>query len=433
MQKRKGNKVKRKNIALMVGLLAFMLVVSACSDSTDNNSDEDGDITLEFWTMQLEPTFTEYLEDLIAEYEEANPNVEIDWLDVPADDLEQKVLSDVSAGNAPDVVNLNPSFGSSLAELDATTNVEEFVEDEEKEKYIQGAWEANQLGEETFGIPWYLDTDVTFNNPDIYEEAGLDIEDPPETYKESLEYAKVVKEETGKYGYFPSLDLSLPLQYMEKMDVPLMNDDGTAAFNTDDGVEVIELFKEFYDEKLIPKESLSGDQREGTDFYQAEEVAFGGDFFIADVKENAPEVYDKTVPSRAITGDSGKLTMTVQNLVVPEQSEHQEAAIDFALFVTNADNQVEFSKLSPVLPSVEEALDDPYFTEEPEDAETTDQMRIISAEQLTDAEVLVPPMENQSDLETVMHDAFARAMLGKQSAEESLDQAEEEWNEVVAE
>jgi len=424
--------VKGRHILLMIGFSIFILLLSACGDSSEN-ADGGENIELEFWTMQLEPTFTEYLEDLIDAYEEENPNVTIDWLDVPADDLEQKVLSDVSADNAPDVVNLNTSFGASLAELDATTDMEEFVEEEDKDKYLEGAWEANQLDGETFGIPWYLDTDVTFNNPDIYEEAGLDVEDPPETYKESLEYAKIIKEETGKYGYFPSLDLSLPLQYMEKMDVSLMNDDGTAAFNTKDGAEVIELFKEFYEEELIPKEALSGDQREGTEFYEAEEVAFGGDFFIAEVEDNAPDVYDKTIPSTAITGDSGKLTMTVQNLVVPEQSEHQEAAIDFALYVTNADNQVEFSKLSPVLPSIEDALDDPYFTEEPDDADTADQMRIISAEQLTEAEVLVPPMENEGDLQTVMHDAFARAMLGEQSVEDSLDQAEEEWNEIVNE
>src|SRR5699024_8600429 len=116
---------------------------SACGDSSEN-ADGGENIELEFWTMQLEPTFTEYLEDLIDAYDEENPNVTIDWLDVPADDLEQKVLSDVSAGNAPDVVNLNPSFGSSLAELDATTDMEEFVEEEDKDKYLKGAWEANQ-------------------------------------------------------------------------------------------------------------------------------------------------------------------------------------------------------------------------------------------------------------------------------------------------
>src|SRR5699024_9719432 len=158
----------------MIGFSIFILLLSACGDSSEN-ADGGENIELEFWTMQLEPTFTEYLEDLIDAYEEENPNVTIDWLDVPADDLEQKVLSDVSAGNAADVVNLNPSFGVSLSELDATTNIDEFVSDEERDQYLEGAWEANQYNDETFGIPWYLDTDVTLSNEEIFEEAGLDI------------------------------------------------------------------------------------------------------------------------------------------------------------------------------------------------------------------------------------------------------------------
>src|SRR5699024_2530138 len=144
--------------------------------------------------------------------------------------------------------------------------------------YLVGAWEAIQYNDETFGIPWYLETDVTLCNEEIFEEAGLDIEDPPETYEEAAEYAKTIKEETGKYGYFVSLDRSRPIDHMEIMDVPVTNDGGTAAFNTDEGVEVIEYSKELYEEDLSPAESLSGEQREGTDFYQSEEVALGTDF-----------------------------------------------------------------------------------------------------------------------------------------------------------
>src|SRR5699024_4795251 len=106
--------------------------------------------------------------------------------------------------------------------------------------YLEGAWEANQYNDETFGIPWYLDTDVTLSNEEILEEAGLDIEDPPETHEEAAEYAKTIKEETGKYGYFVSLELALAIQHIEIMDVPVTNDDGTAAIKTDDGEEVIE-------------------------------------------------------------------------------------------------------------------------------------------------------------------------------------------------
>src|SRR5699024_7367438 len=133
------------------------------------NADGGENIELEFWTMQLEARFTEYLDDLIDAYDEEISNVIIDWLDVSADDLEQKVLSDVSADNAPDEVNLNNLFGVSLAELDATTDMEEFVEEEDKDKYLEGEWVANRLDGETFGILWYLVTDVTFINHDIYE------------------------------------------------------------------------------------------------------------------------------------------------------------------------------------------------------------------------------------------------------------------------
>ncbi|QKY69992.1 ABC transporter substrate-binding protein [Lentibacillus sp. CBA3610] len=436
--------MKRKNLLFVAFLVMIMMVVAACNDSSDTTEAEgdgngngegggDEEITLEFWTMQLQPTFTDYIEGMISDFEEENPNITINWLDVPAADLEQKILADVSADNAPDVVNLNPSFGGSLAELDATVNMDEAVSEEERSRYLDGAWEANQLDGETFGVPWYLDTAVTLNNSAIYEEAGLDPEDPPETYEEAKEYAEIIQEETDQYGYFPSLDLSLPLQHMELMGVPLMNEDGTAAFNTDDGVEVLEYFTELYENDLIPAESLTGDQREGTNFYQSGEVAFGVNFFIAEIQENAPEIYENTVPSAAITGDSGKKNMTVQNLVVPEQTEHQEAAVDFALFITSAENQVEFAKLTPILPSSTEALEDPYFTDVPDDAEPIDLVRKTSAEQLPDAELLVPPMDNFNDLQTVMHDAFSRAMMGEATPEESLAQAEEEWNEIVAE
>ncbi|MFD1362147.1 ABC transporter substrate-binding protein [Lentibacillus salinarum] len=434
--------MNRKKLLFVAFLVMIMMVVSACSDSSDTSEaegdeggegGEDEEITLEFWTMQLQPTFTDYIEGMISDFEEENPNITINWLDVPAADLEQKILADVSADNAPDVVNLNPAFGGSLAELDATVNMDEAVTDEERGRYLDGAWEANQLEGETFGVPWYLDTAVTLNNAEIYDEAGLDVEQPPETYEEAKEYAETIKEETGKYGYFPSLDLSLPLQHMELMGVSLMNEDGTAAFNTEDGVEVLEYFTELYENDLIPDESLTGDQREGTNFYQSGEVAFGVNFFIAEIEENAPEIYENTVPSTAITGDSGKKNMTVQNLVVPEQSEYQEAAVDFALFITNAENQVEFAKLTPILPSSKEALEDPYFTELPDDADPIDQVRITSAEQLPDAELLVPPMDNFNDLQTVMHDAFSRAMMGEMTPEEALTQAEEEWNAIAAE
>ncbi|API94330.1 ABC transporter substrate-binding protein [Virgibacillus pantothenticus] len=431
---------KKAKLISLLFIIAFVLIVSACGkeetkeDGNKQNDDSKEEITLEFWTMQLKPTFTDYIEGVIADFEKENPNIKIDWLDVPAADLDKKILSAVSTDSAPDVVNLNPTFASQLAQLDALVNMEEAVADEDKDKYVKGAWEANRIKDITFAIPWYLSTEVTLNNKQIFEEAGLDIKNPPSTFEEAREASEIIKEKTGKYGYFPSLDLSLVLQHMVVNGAELTNEDGTkAAFNSKEGLEMFEYFTELYKEELIPKEALTGDQRETIDMYQAGQVAFfAGSQFISQIKENAPDIYKNTVPSEAITGNSGKKTMSVQNVVVPKQTKHEKAAVQFALFLTNAENQLEFSKLTPILPSSLEALEDPYFTEAPEGAEASDLVRITSAAQLEDAELLVPPMENYDELRQSMYDAISESMLGKLSPQEALDKAEQEWNEILS-
>ncbi|APC49452.1 extracellular solute-binding protein [Virgibacillus halodenitrificans] len=434
--------MKKKSLISLLLIIA-MLVMSACGNS-DDSSAKDGEkkesggseeATIEFWTMQLKPTFTDYIEGVIADFEKENPNIKVKWLDVPAADLSQKILTAVSSDSAPDVVNLNPTFASQLADLDALVNMDEAVAEEDQKKYVQGAWEANQINGTTFAIPWYLSTEVSLNNKAIYEEAGLDPEkDIPVTYEDAKKVAKTVKEETGKYGYFPSLDLSLVLQHMVKMGADLTNEDGTkAAFNTDAGLKAFEYFTELYQDDLIPREALTGDQRSTIDMYQAGQVAtFMGSQFISQIKENAPDIYENTLPSTGITGESGKKTISVQNIVVPEQTESKEAAVKFALFLTNAENQLEFSKLTPILPSAVEALEDPYFTEAGEDAEPVDLVRIQSAAQLDESELLIKPMDNYDELRQAMYDAISEAMLGNMSPQEALDQAEAAWNEILS-
>jgi putative chitobiose transport system substrate-binding protein len=100
--------------------------------------------------------------------------------------------------------------------------------------------------------------------------------------------------------------------------------------------------------------------------------------------------------------------------------------------MTNAENQVEFDKIVPILPSIESALDDPFFSELPENPTPIDEARIVSAGQLKESEVLVPPMKNYEELKTAMNEALQGAMLGDLTSEEAVKQAEEKWNELLA-
>src|SRR3989304_4535791 len=70
---------------------------------------------LEFWTISLQPFFTEYMNRLTADYEKANPGVDIRWVDVQFQAIEQKLLAPIARRVPPDVVNLNGEFTVRMA------------------------------------------------------------------------------------------------------------------------------------------------------------------------------------------------------------------------------------------------------------------------------------------------------------------------------
>lgn len=433
---------KRKHLFMVLALVFTMIFSSACNKETagEDEGQKDGaksgePIEIEFWTMQLSPTFDDYIKGVIADFEAENENIKVKWVDVPWADMEKKILASVASKTAPDVANLNPQFAAKLAELDALVNMDEAVPDDVQKEYFEGVWKSNTFDGKTFGIPWYLSSQVTMYNTKIFEEAGLDPDKAPATFEELGEAAKQVKEKTGKYAFFPPLDGSHLLEALVMMGVDLTNKDMTkAAFNTEDGVAAFEYFVDLYKNDYIPREVLTEGHGKAIDMYNAGQLAIlaSGPQFLNQVKENAPDILEATKSAPQITGKTGKKNTAAMNLVVPKQSEHQEAAIKFSIFITNAENQVEFDKIVPILPSIESALDDPFFSELPESPTPIDEARIVSAGQLKESEVLVPPMKNYEELKTAMNEALQAAMLGELTPEEAVQQAEEKWNELLA-
>src|SRR5699024_12697999 len=103
-----------------------------------------------------------------------------------------------------------------IAGEDELLDLEDEVSNEEKDRYVDAAWDANKYNWETFGIPYTVSSELTVYNGDIYEEAGLDPEEAPETYEEAKEHSEIINEETGKYGSYHALDEYKTIMYMQQ-------------------------------------------------------------------------------------------------------------------------------------------------------------------------------------------------------------------------
>lgn len=421
---------KLGSFALLGLLLSWVVSCSTGNVATGvRQSTSDGKI--EFWTMQLQPEFTDYFKNLISTFETENPGIKVNWVDVPWSAMESKILTAVSAKTAPDVVNLNPDFASQLATRNAWLDLDAKVPADVRSTFLPNIWKASTLNGKSFGIPWYLTTRLTIYNTDLLKQAG--ISKPPATYPELAQVARQLKEKTGKYALFTTFvseDSSEVLESLVQMGVTLVDAQGQAAFNTPAGQAAFQYWVDLYKNGLLPREVLTQGHRHAIELYQAGETAMlaSGPEFLKAITTNAPAVAKVSATAPQITGETGKKNVAVMNLIIPRDSDQPEAALKFALFVTNDENQLAFAKAANVLPSTLEALSDKYFKILPADANSVEKARIVSASQLQQAEVLIPAMKNLNVLQKTIYENLQAAMLGEKTVTQAITDAAQEWN-----
>jgi putative chitobiose transport system substrate-binding protein len=420
---------KQFGVLALLGLALSWLV--SCSTPATNNAQTGGRQEIEFWTMQLQPEFTEFFNQRIGEFERENPNLKVRWVDVPWADMEKKILTAVSANTVPDVVNLNPNFASQLAERNAWMYLDEKIPAPVRRQYLPNIWQASTLNGKSFGIPWYLTTRVTMYNTELFKQAG--VSKPPATYAELVPIAKQIKDKTGKYAFFTTVvpgDSGELLESLVQMGVQLVDAEGKAAFNTPKGKAAFEYWVNLYKQGLMPPAALTEGHRYAIDLYQQGNTAIlaSGAEFLNTIAQNAPSIAQVSASAPQITGETGKKNVAVMNLVIPQATDVPEGALKFALFITNDRNQLAFAQAANVLPSTVKALQNPYFQKAPADATPVDKARIVSAQQMQDAEVLIPAMKGAKDLQKVVYDNLQAAMLGQKSVDQAIADAATAWN-----
>ncbi|MBC5794748.1 sugar ABC transporter substrate-binding protein [Sphaerospermopsis sp. LEGE 00249] len=425
-------KLQKLTVWVLFGLLASWVVSCSTGNvSTTTKPAASGVATIEFWTMQLQPQFTNYFQSLISTFESQNPSIKVKWVDVPWAAMENKILTSVSAKTPPDVVNLNPDFASQLAGRNAWLDLDAKIPSEVRSSYLPNIWQASTLNGKSFGIPWYLTTRLTIYNTDLLKQAG--ITKPPATYTELAQAAQQIKDKTGKYAFFATFvpqDSGEVLESFVQMGVTLVNAEGKAAFNTPQGKAAFQYWVDLYQKGLLPKESLTQGHRHAIDLYQSGETAFlaSGPEFLKTISNNAPEIAKASAIAPQITGDTGKKNVAVMNIVIPRATKNPDAAVKFALFVTNDENQLAFAKAANVLPSTVKALSDSYFQEVPANASTVEKARIISAEQMQKAEVLTPKMKDFKLLQKAIYENLQAAMLKQKTVDQAVTDAAQQWD-----
>jgi len=409
-------------------LLCLFLLLCACRTEEPAT---DAPITLEFWTIALGDAFADYVEGMISTYEAEHPHIRIKWVDVSGAEVAEKFLAALVGDTPPDLANIYdlPRF----LQYGVLCNMDSLVSPEERAKRLDNFWTGIGFFQgRNYALPWYSGVSMMWYNRELFVAAGLDPDRPPRTIDEMLEMGRIIHRETGKYGvswrHHPSL--GAPPWVLLRLDGcwPLFDEGRSRTLiNNPRARAVFQKWIDAYQDGVLPPEALAASHRDDVNWFiegRTAIIPFSGGWIT---RYFDPSFDAKAVPAPQPRGALGLVPASNQILVVPKSSPHAREAVDFGLFVTNDENQLEFCRRVAILPSTKKAAADSFFRREPRNL--TDQAHRFSAADIPNSFVMAPPdVKGWSRLEDILYEEFARAMAGEQTAQQALDRIEKKWN-----
>ncbi len=357
---------------------------------------------LSFWSIQLKPIYEKEINKIINDFEKTHPEYKVVWVDIPIQEAQKRTLASILSSTPPDLINLNPDFSVILAQRNAL----HIFSENDIEQFHSGLSSKLKYDGKIYALPFYATSPVTIYNKEIYNKCLKN--EFIKSYDDLFKVSKDLYACSGISPFAASLNEGDVLaKILNKYDInSFLND-----VEIDSAAYIYSMFNNMYKNNFLPKDVLSINHREVIEKYMSNQALMivAGSNFIDMIKQNASDIYVKSEIDKQLTGKNGRYDISLMNLVIPEKSKNKEAALDFALLLTNKENQLQLAKLTNVLPANKYALADEYFKNCSEDL--VDKSRCVSVLQLNNLNDVEFPSKNRKTINEAINKTFEEILL----------------------
>lgn len=370
---------RRRRTALVAALAAATLIIGACGSSSgsadeaastgSSGADSDGKIHLQYWTSATDPKPKEVTNEMIAEFEAANPDIKVDVQFLPFNEYFEKVTIAFGGGNPPDVLWVDSTMTTSYGDQGLLASLEPYLTDDDRADFFPNPLADMTYNGEIQSIPLHQSTEGLVYVKEVMDAAGVT---PPTSYADGWTWAEMLEAmhkvvDSGvDWGYSPTYGIGQYSVY------PLIYAEGGGVYDSDnqrfegvldspETVNAVRLWGELYSkEKLAPLEVLP-------DMLGTKQLAFQetNPFTAVDIMEKYPDLEVGVAPlpcdTRCAVASGG------WHVGIAKASKNQEAAWKLVNALAGPEGAAKWSERTHYLPARQSAYDanESWITQQP--------------------------------------------------------------------
>lgn len=297
-------------------------------------------VTIYFFNYAvLETAHTDYWNQLIADFETANPNIHVEVLSAAYNDVLTNVTTRVGGGEPIDLIYGEVTWNQVLASNGITSPITEVLSDDLLAQFEDSVLNCYLYDGEIYGLPTYISNLIVYANKNYLEQAGLDYTNPPKNTEELMQWCEALQgitnpnsgEQVTAFG-ISMAEKTAPGHFLKCLVSAhgghILDENGKLDLDNQGFKETLAFVKEMTDKGYSPVNCLPKDFRPGmasgaVAMYVDQTWGFSG---VYAVDPNAADyVVSFPVPSLGTAG-KGATNLSAHTLYMANNGEKEAAA-----------------------------------------------------------------------------------------------------------
>lgn len=429
---------------IIILILSFTLIGTGCKDEaapaeevTEVETDEEEaeseeeeaeeatePITIQFWhNYDAGSGQIDVLDQLIAQFEDANPGVTVNQVYLEWQALKNNVVAGATTGMLPDILRGDIGFVPQFQSLDVLVEMDTAFSDyaDAASAVLEAPNSTAKAGEHYYGIASNTNTKILYYNEELVTTVPATLDEMWTTAEEASNADVIGFCEAWLGGW----NLC---QYIWSYGGDILAPDYSTATDYINGsvaVSVIQRFADMYAAGAFSGPTMDPGAPPDTDGMGTGKYAMtiDGPWKANDLSTKYPDLQFGAVQMPAgPAGSIGVLGGEDFMMFKTSDTAHQDAAWKFIKFMTGKDAQVEMAKVGQMPVNKEALVDDGVLEAMPLLPIFADALQTCKARPVT---------PKWSDMENIINTKATEAILGQKSVQTAMDEAADEINALI--